>query len=277
MTPCHGLPAGLAERLCTVDGVVAVLLGGSRARGDHAPDSDVDLGIYYRPPLDVAGLGALARAVAGPDAHVTEPGEWGPWVDGGAWLQVAGTAVDWIYRDLGRVHAAWQDACVGRTSFHAQVGHPLGFLDVAYAGEVALGVVLADPTGELAGLQLAARSYPAPLSAASGRWLWEAEFTVGIARKAVGRRDATFVAGCLFRAVGLCAHALHARAGRWLLNEKGAVAAAGRLPGAPAGFARRAHGLLAHPGAAPDELAATLDAATALVEEVRAACAVPAT
>ena len=29
-------------------------------------------------------------------------GEWGPWVDGGCWLSIAGTAVDWQYRDLDR-------------------------------------------------------------------------------------------------------------------------------------------------------------------------------
>jgi hypothetical protein len=34
----------------------------------------VDLGLYYRPPLDVVA----------------------PWVDGGGWIDIEGTAVDWI-------------------------------------------------------------------------------------------------------------------------------------------------------------------------------------
>lgn len=85
---------GLADRLTGVAGVVGVLLGGSRARGEHTPDSDVDLGLYYRPPLDVAALGDLAGQVAGAQARVTRPGEWGPWVDGGGWLTITGTAVD---------------------------------------------------------------------------------------------------------------------------------------------------------------------------------------
>ena len=101
--------AALAERLVAVGGVVGVLLGGSRARGTHHPDSDVDLGVYYRPPLDVDGLAALAREVAGPDATVTRPGDWGPWVDGGAWLSVDGVAVDWVYRDVDRVQTAWRE------------------------------------------------------------------------------------------------------------------------------------------------------------------------
>jgi len=54
--------------------------------------------------------------------------------------------------------------------------------------------------------------------------LWEADFLVGIARKAVARADSAYLAGCLFRLVGVCAHAPHGAAGRWLVNENGAVA-----------------------------------------------------
>lgn len=38
----HGL------RLGALPGIRAVVLGGSRARGTHRPDSDWDLGLYYR-------------------------------------------------------------------------------------------------------------------------------------------------------------------------------------------------------------------------------------
>src|SRR5215217_2762174 len=115
------------------------MLGGSRARGDHAADSDVDLGLYYRPPLDIAGLGKLAREVADSQAKVTERGAWGAWVDGGAWLTIADTALDWLYRDLDRVHLSCQNAVQGRVDFHFQVGHPMGVLETSYAGEIALG------------------------------------------------------------------------------------------------------------------------------------------
>ena len=266
-------PAALAERLIVVGGVVGVLLGGSRARGEQHPDSDVDLGVYYRPPLDVDGLGAVAREVAGPSATVTRPGEWGPWVDDGAWLRIDGVAVDWIYRDVDRVQTAWRHAKEGRVAWQAQTGHPLGVLDVWYAGEVALGVVLTDPTGELTRLHAAAVTFPEALTAALVARLPEAGFTLDIARKTIRRGDVAYVAGCLFRALGVCAYALHAAAGRWVVNEKGLIAAAGKLPEAPADFAARAHGLLARVGGTPDELAATLDAAAALVAEVEAAAA----
>ncbi len=75
--------AGVAQRLAGVPGVVGVTLGGSRARRTHEPTSDVDLGLYYRPPLDVGALRQLAQEFAGPLADVSSPGDWGPWVDGG--------------------------------------------------------------------------------------------------------------------------------------------------------------------------------------------------
>lgn len=262
----------LAERITEVRGVVGVVLGGSRARGEHHLDSDVDLGLYYRPPLDIAGLRSLAYEVAGPAAQLTEPGGWGPWVDGGGWLSTEGMAVDWLYRDLDRVRRSWADAQEGRYAFHAQVGHPLGVPDFAYAGEVALGIVLADPSGELAQLQEATRSYPPRLGAALVAGLAEADFLLGGAAKAVGRADTAWLAGCLFRVVLLCAHALHGRAGRWLINEKGAIASTGRLPGTPRDFVQRAHGVLAHLGTSAAELGASVAATRLLLDDTVQGC-----
>jgi len=268
--------ATMAERLVGIRGVVGVMLGGSRARGTHTESSDVDLGLYYRPPLDVDALTALARELSGPGAAVTAPGAWGPWVDGGGWLRVADTPVDWIYRHLDRVDAAWRDARDGRFSFHFQVGHPLGVPDFAYAGEVALGRVLADPTGALTRLREDAGHYPPALrSRVIATALGEADFALAIARKGVGRRDTAYVAGCLFRVAGLCAHALHAHAGAWLINEKGAVDAAAALSGAPSDFAEAAHGVLASLGRSEIDLRAALHNAGRLVEATAATCRYP--
>ena len=268
----------LAERLTSVDGVVGVVLGGSRARGEHMPESDVDLGIYYRDDLDIAALGALAREVAGPDADVTKRGEWGPWVDGGGWLVIGGDGqagdgvhVDWIYRDVDRVRDAWARAHRGSYDWNSQTGHPLGVPDFGYVGELALAVVLADPTGELAELQDAI-TYPDALREALRRNLWEADFLLQIAAKATGRGDSAYVALCLSRALLLCAHALHAHDGRWLVNEKGAVAAAGALPSAPTDFEPRVTGLLGQLGRTPEDLRESIDVAGEVVHDVRQAC-----
>lgn len=266
--------AELASRLATVPGVIGVILGGSRARRDHTPESDTDLGLYYRLPLDTEGLDALAKQVAGPSGHVTEPGGWGPWVDGGGWLRIGGEPVDWIYRDLDRVAAVCAAAEHGRYAFHQQPGHPLGFADLAYPGELALGKILSDPTGELAELQGRVRVFPTALAEALVGGLWEADFLVAVARKAVARGDCAYIAGCLFRLVGVCAYALHGAARRWLINEKGAVAAAAALPGAPERFRQRVEAVFAGLDGDPASLSGAIDTAADLVLDTADACAV---
>jgi predicted nucleotidyltransferase len=261
----------MAERLVSIDGVAGVALGGSRARGAHAPGSDVDLGLYLHGGLDVAGLRELAREVTGQDVDVTERGGWGPWVDGGGWLVVDGIHVDWLYRDLARIDAIWEHVRQGRFAFHAQAGHPFGFLDAAYCGELALGRVLSDPTRALAARQERMRVMPGALGDALAARIWEASFTVENALKGATRGDVVYVLQCLSHALLIAAHAIHGRDRAWSTNEKGLIAAAGRLPHAPEEFVGRAHSALAVGAATPDELLAAIDRAAALVAEVERA------
>jgi hypothetical protein len=102
--------------------------------------------------------------------------------------------------------------------------------------------------------------------------VWEASFDIDIARKAVTRGDTAYVAGCLFRVVEVCAHALHGVCGQWLINEKGAVAAAGRLPEAPDNFAERAQRIPAHVGTTPGEPSNVIASAADLLADTTTAC-----
>ncbi|MGX4736069.1 DNA polymerase subunit beta [Kitasatospora griseola] len=262
----------LAARLAGIDGIVGVCLGGSRARGAHVDGSDYDLGLYYRAgELDTAALRALAAELCGHPVEVTEPGGWGPWVDGGAWLDLGPARVDWIYRDIARVRHYAAEARAGRYLAGQQAGHPYGVPSYAYVGELALGRVLADPDGALASLRAEVREFPVELTKRlEADAAWEAPFALAVARKGARRGDAGHVQGCLFRAVGLLVHALHARAGRWLVNEQGAIASAGQLACAPPDFERRAQALFAPGAVDPAALGAVLDAAEALAAEVLA-------
>ncbi|MER7728664.1 nucleotidyltransferase domain-containing protein [Streptomyces sp. NPDC096323] len=253
----------MADRLADVPGIRAVLLGGSRARGAHRPDSDWDLGLYYRGAPDLAALAALASDFQGSPVGVAGPGGWGPWVNGGAWLRVDGVPVDWILRDLDRVEAVWSASREGRFEVGTQPGHPLGFWSPAYPGEVALGHVLTDPHGELTALQRETADYPEPLRAALAEAAWEAEFSVGAARKSAPAGDRLHVSLCLSRAFGILAQSLHAHHRTWCLNEKGALAAAAALPDTPADFAERVDEALR--GLDP----AAVETAAALVRDVR--------
>lgn len=206
-------------------GIRAVVLGGSRARGTHHEGSDVDLGLYYdKHELDLEQLSAQAtRWSTTGQVEVTAPGSWGPWVDGGGWLTVDGTPVDWILRDITRVQDQCDRARRGEYAFHSQPGHPLGFLDVSYAGEVATCLALADPHGLVAGLKAAVTPYPTALRDAMVENLWQADFHVQAATKGIPKKDIAYIQLCCTSALMLCAHAWHAAAGQWVTNEKGLV------------------------------------------------------
>ena len=68
----------LAARLVELPGVVPFPSAAAGLGRAICPNSDVDLGLYYRHSIDVATLGHLARAVGGPTVEVTKHGEWGP-------------------------------------------------------------------------------------------------------------------------------------------------------------------------------------------------------
>jgi predicted nucleotidyltransferase len=97
----------VVARLERISGIVAIVLGGSHARGTARPDSDVDIGLYYEPdsPFSIDDLTSAARDLN--DRHadnlMTQFGDWGPGVNGGGWLEIEGRKVDLLYRDLRRV------------------------------------------------------------------------------------------------------------------------------------------------------------------------------
>jgi hypothetical protein len=259
----------MAEQLVAVAGVVGVTLGGSRARGDATATSDVDVGIYYDNEPDLETLARIASTWCGRDIEVAAPGRWGPWVDGGAWLVVADTPVDWVFREVRRVQTQCERAQRGLFTVHSQVGHPFGFVDIGYAGEIGCARVLADPTGVLGSLHQAMRVVPPALAdTLATRLLWEAEFCVLIAGKATARRDVGYIAMCLSRALMAGAYVLHARHGTWVTNEKGLIGAVARLPGAPDGFADRAAHILGHLGTSAAELTTAIDAVAALLADI---------
>jgi predicted nucleotidyltransferase len=263
----------LVAALSAVPGVEAIALGGSRARGTAVATSDYDIGLYYRAsrPIDVAALGKVAATLddRGAEASVTPIGGWGPWIDGGGWLVLAGVHVDLLYRDLDRVGAAIDDAHAGKVERFYQPGHPHAFLPTIYMGEVACARLLHDPAGTLAALQGRTTPYPAALAkAVRERFEWEAEFALANARKSLDRGDVSYLAGCAFRAVACLCQTVFALNGVYLLNEKGAVAAVDDFARRPMDFAARVRRLFADLGSGAH--AAGLDRLDALIVETQA-------
>ena len=278
MDPTVRLAQEIAGRLGEVPGVVAVALGGSWARGEARPTSDVDLGVYYRPddPPTVESLRRLAQELD--DRHlpnlVTEIGEWGPWINGGGWLQVEGRPIDWLYRDADKVAAIIERCSSGETACHYQPGHPHGFHEHIYLGEVHYCRALHDPEGLLRELKSAVAIYPPKLKRAIiEKCLWEAGFSLEIARKPATRGEASYVCGCLFRGVACMVQALFALNERYFVNEKGSVHAADSFAVRPEGFGKAASELLGCPGRDAETLTHSLSRYEVLLVAAREACA----
>jgi Nucleotidyltransferase domain len=242
-------PDPLLERvsavIAAVPGVVAVALGGSRATGAAHAASDYDIGLYFteRAGLDVERLLEGVRGlVDDPDvARVTEVGGWGPWIVGGGWLTIAGKKVDLLYRPIESVEKVIRDCRKGRVSMDYQPGHPHGFCSAIWMGEIALCRLLSDSVGELAALKAMTVPYPDKLrEALIRRFEWEILFSIENAQTAVPNSDQTYIAGCAFRSLACAAQVLFAVNRRYLINEKGALAAAARLPSTVVNLAERA-------------------------------------
>jgi hypothetical protein len=233
----------LVRTLGGVIGVRAIVLGGSRARGEATAASDYDIGLYYEPaaPIDVGALGKAIATLPGPTTStVTAIGEWGPWINGGAWLTVEGARVDLLYRDMAKVRGAIATCHAGRIERAYQPGHPHGFISSIWMGEVALCRVLWDPDKVMTPLKRQCDPYPDALGEALIRtFFWEARFAVENAEHGRGRDDVNYVAGCIFRAISCLCQALFALNRVYLLNEKGAVRGVETLTRRPAGFADR--------------------------------------
>jgi predicted nucleotidyltransferase len=211
------LTAWLTAELVGLPSVVAVSLGGSRARQEHRPDSDWDFAVYYRGRFEPAAL----RAKGWP-GEVSDVGGWGGGVmNGGAWLTIDGRRVDVHYRDLDEVEHWCAEARAGRFQKQLLLFYAAGIPTYVVMAELALNVVLAG--------DLPRPRYPDVLADEAGRrWLADAMASLGYAEGAVrARGDTTVALANAARGLIEGAHGRLARRREWVLNEKGITDRAG--------------------------------------------------
>ena len=268
------LAASVAVRLGAIRGVEAVVLGGSHARGRAQPGSDIDLGVLYSEasPFAVESIRELAEAVNDtPAPVVTGFYEWGPWVNGGAWLTIGGQRLDLIYRSLEHLERVIDDAEAGRYELHYLQQPPFGFFSATYLGEIAVCVPLFDPAGRVEGLKRRVADYPEALRQAVVRdHLWMAEFTLSaFAPKFAARSDSYGTASCLTRATNHLVLVLFALNRRYLINDKTALVEIAEFECAPRAFADRVQRILANLGASAADLGAAVTRVAELVGETR--------
>jgi hypothetical protein len=266
------LVSSLVDRLASIRGIRAVVLGGSYARRRANAGSDIDLGIYYSEaePFSIDAIRELAGAINdSPNPVVTDFYEWGPWVNGGAWLTTGSQRVDFIYRSLEHVNRVISDAETGRFELNYAQQPPFGFFSGTYLGEIAICVPLFDLERLLDRLKSRVATYPEALRAAVVQhFLWSAEFGLAaFARKFAARDDVYGTVACLSRAVNELILALFALNRKYLVNDKTALSEVSEFERVPRQFGQRVQGTLAHPGASSVELLDSVETMTQVLRE----------
>jgi hypothetical protein len=248
----------LVRMLSHIRGVVAIVLGGSYARGTAHAASDLDIGLYYaeREPFNIADIRHVAEAVSvNGSPVVTDFYGWGPWVNGGAWIHTPAGKVDFLYRNLDQVAHTIQEAAQGILRHDMLQQPPYGFYSVIYLAETSVCVPLFDPHRRISDLKRLVQVYPPRLKQkVAGDLLWAAEFTLIHARDFAAASDVYNTAGCLTRVASLLTQVLYALNERYFLNDKKVMDELGGFHLLPAGYVRRLRAILAHPGDTPVEL-----------------------
>jgi Nucleotidyltransferase domain len=267
----------VVARLAAIKGITAVALGGSRARGTAREDSDIDLGLYYdrSAPFPFEQLDAAVRELDDRRAAglVTPPGAWGPGVNGGGWLLIEGHHVDLLYRDLPHVREIVGQCIRGQIDAVYQLGHPIGFQNQIYVGEIHFCRPFFDRTGELSALKKLVVQYPPAMRRALiDKHLFDAQFEIEIASGPARRGDIAYVSQCLARATGFIVLVLYALNQRFFLNEKSAFAESERFVLQPDNLHRGVERVLGSIGTSPEALTRSVAAMRAIAIQLRSFC-----
>jgi hypothetical protein len=261
----------IASALAKVVNVEAVALGGSHARGTHEPGSDLDIGIYYREaaPFSIADIRDIARSFStGGSPTVTEFDDWGPFVNGGAWIDNAVCKVDFLYRNLDQLERTVAEAGRGEWSHSFDQHPPFGFRSVTTLGEIHVCKPLRDPQNALKPLKARVATYPPALKACVVQdTLWLAEFSFRLARDFAKTGDVPNTVGSMTRIYHYLVHALFALNETYLLNDKRVLKEIATFAKKPVNFGARASVILAAPGDDAEKLGASLEQLKTLFAE----------
>ncbi len=215
------------EKLSSLSFIEGIVLGGSRARGTHTENSDIDIGIYYHSEsLDLDTINQVALELD--DEHrsnlIAPPGAWGNWVNGGGWLIIHGYHVDLILRDIERVEQVMKDTEQGIVTANYQTGHPHGYISAMYRGELGISKILFAKSDIFCELKKQAETYPSALQKGLvDFFMFEAGFSLMFAKENIDKDDISYVCGHCFRSISGLNQVLFAMNKEYCINEKKAV------------------------------------------------------
>lgn len=254
----HALLEALVFALGAVPDMAAVALGGSHARGTHTAQSDLDIGLYYdeAAPFAIEDIVRIAKAFSASGAPtVTGFYEWGPFVNGGAWIDNAICKVDFLYRSIVQLERTVADAKNGKWTHSFDQQPPFGFRSVTLLGELHCCRPLHDPSGVLARLKSSVATYPPALKATIVQdTLWGAEFAFIHAEGFAESGDVPNTVATMTRIYHYLLHAIFALNERYFISDKRVASEITGFSRTPKNFAERISTILAHPGAHPNAL-----------------------
>lgn len=262
----------IVEALKPVEGLRAIVLGGSYASGVQRPDSDIDIGLYYsqKEALAIEQVRKIAAMLNDtPDPVVTDLGGWGPWVNGGAWLTVSGQRVDFLYRNIDFVSLTLDECNAGiiHSDYWQQPAY--GFHSFMYCTETRICRALYDPDRVIERLKEKVVSYsPLLKRAISKDFLWRARFTLDNTYKPAARGEVYMVAGCLARAIHCLIQVLYVLNETYYISEKQLARDVAAFGVRPERFLERIYALLGNVGTSSEELQESLQVVEELYGEV---------
>jgi len=170
------------EDLSTIKHIEAIALGGSHATGRANENSDIDIAIYYneKQPFSIQDIREFVKKYTMDDTPVVVGFyEWGPWVNGGAWMHTEVGKVDILYRNINQIENTIDEAQVGKWENHYEQQPPYGFTSMIYLAECIACVPLYDAKGIINRLKRLSTKYPQALKeSVINTALWSAEFTL---------------------------------------------------------------------------------------------------
>jgi len=238
----------ITEELKLIDGIKAIVLGGSYAIGMATENSDLDIGIYYseQNPFDIGKIREVAKKIANNDQPtVTDFYEWGLWVNGGAWINTVNGEVDFLYKNIEQITRTIDNSKDGIWENNFEQQPPYGFSSIIFLAETQNNLPLYDPDEIVKKLKESVKQYPQKLKqSVIQQSLWSAEFTIWQAEKFVAKIDIYNTVGCLTRAINNIVSALFALNEIYPMGDKRALSILEHAENRPANLTNKINSIL---------------------------------
>ncbi len=238
----------ITNDLKQIDGVKAIVLGGSYATGRATANSDLDIGIYYSEdnPFSLDKIKSIAEKYSDNEVPtVTDFYEWGPWINGGAWIRTVNGKVDFLYKNIEQIVKTTENAKNGILENHFEQQPPYGFSSLIFLAETFYNKPLHDPEDIIYNLKKNIEQYPQKLKqSVVQQSLWSAEFTIWQARDFASKVDIYCTVGCFTRAIKNLVTALFAINELYPIGDKNAISILEQSKIKPEDFSERTNNIL---------------------------------